>query len=318
MTARQTRLRVRRSPILAAGAVVTMGALLLTGCGDQTEGAGGGGETAKASAAPLFKELPKKYQDAKVIKVGSDINYAPVEFKAPDGKTAIGIDPDLAKALGEQLGVTFKFEDSIFDNLIPSLQTKRYDAIMSAMSDTKARENGQDEKGKKVGPGVDFVDYFTAGTSILVQQGNPKKIQSLDDLCGKTIALQRGTTSEQVGKGQAAKCQKDGKGKLTIQTFDKDTDALLRLRQGASAADLNDFPVAAYNAKQSGGKYEVVGEQIQAGPYGVAFRKDDAQLRDAIKSAFDAIIKNGAYEKVLKKWNVTDGAVQQATVNAGS
>ncbi|GGO85534.1 ABC transporter substrate-binding protein [Wenjunlia tyrosinilytica] len=314
MTARST-----RRCLLATGALVASGALMLTGCGDQTNKSGGGAsESAGTSSAPLFNKLPKKYQDAKVIKVGSDINYAPVEFKDKDGKTAIGIDPDLAKALGKQLGVTFQFQDSIFDNLIPSMQTGRFDVAMSAMSDTKARETGKDDTGKKVGPGVDFVDYFTAGTSILVQKGNPKNIKSLNDLCGKVVALQRGTTSQDVATAQAKRCKDDGKAKLTIQTFDKDTDALVRLRQGASAADLNDFPVAAYNAKTSGGKYEVVGDQIEAGPYGIAVTKSNTQLRDALKEALDAVIANGEYKKVLEKWNVTDGAVLKAEVNGGS
>lgn len=314
MTARSTRRCLRIAATLAA-----TGALLLTGCGDQTDSGDGGGdkESAKENSAPLFDKLPKQYQDSGVIKVGSDIAYAPIEFK--DAGKTVGVDPDLAVAIGKQLGVKFEFQNGKFDNLITSLQSKRIDVIMSAMSDTKDRQEGMDE-GKKVGDGVDFVDYFNAGTSILVQKGNPKKIESLDDLCGQTVALQRGTTSEEVGKGQQAKCKDEGKGELKLQTFDTDPEALLRLKQGASAADLNDFPVAAYNAQTSnGGKdFEVVGEQIEAGPYGVALRKSDTQLRDAIKEAIDAIIKNGEYAKVLEKWNVTEGALTEATVNGGS
>lgn len=314
MTARTT----RRS-LLATAALAASGALLLAGCGDQTDGGGGenGTKESDSSTAPLFDKLPKKYQDSGVIKVGSDIAYAPIEFKK-NGET-VGVDPDLAKALGKQLGVTFQFQNGKFDNLITSLQSKRTDVIMSAMSDTKDRQEGMDE-GKKVGEGVDFVDYFNAGTSILVQKGNPKKIQSLDDLCGQVVALQRGTTSEEVAKAQAKKCKDEGKDDLKLQTFDTDPEALLRLKQGASAADLNDFPVAAYNAQTSGGgnDFEVVGEQIEAGPYGIALRKEDTQLRDAIKEAVDAIIDNGEYKKVLDKWNVSAGAVDEATINGGS
>ena len=309
---------IRRRLHLTA-AVAAMGALLLTGCGDQTDkGSGERGEGAgKADTAPLFAKLPKQYQDSGVIKVGSDIAYAPIEFKQ-NGKT-VGVDPDLAAALGKQLGVRFEFQNGKFDSLITSLQSKRIDIIMSAMSDTKDRQEGMDE-GKKVGEGVDFVDYFNAGTSILVQKGNPHNIKSLDDLCGKVVALQRGTTSEEVAKDQAKKCKDEGKGELKLQTFDTDPEALLRLKQGASAADLNDFPVAAYNAATSGGgkDFEVVGEQIDAGPYGIAVRKSDTELRDAIKAAMDAIMKNGEYQKILEKWNVSEGALKEATINGGS
>ncbi|WP_433237472.1 ABC transporter substrate-binding protein [Streptosporangium sp. CA-135522] len=301
------------------GLLLTSSVLVLAGCGDQTERADSAGREPKdAGSAPLFGKLPKKYQGSKVIKVGSDINYAPIEFKDKDGRTAIGIDPDLAEALGKQLGVAFQFQDSIFDNLIPSLQTGRFDVLMSGMGDTRSRQTGEDDTGKKVGPGVDFVDYFTAGTSILVQKGNPKNIRSLNDLCGQVVALQRGTTSQDLAEAQAKQCQEDGTGKLTVQTFDKDTDALIRLRQGASAADLNELPVAAYNATQSGGAYEVAGVPAEPRPYGIAVRKDNTQLRDAIKAALDAIIENGEYKKILEKWNVADGALLRADINSGS
>lgn len=260
-----------------------------------------------SSAAPLSDALPQAVKSAGVVRVGSDIAYAPVEFVGKDGKTATGIDPDIAAALGAQLGVRFEFQNGTFDGLITSLRSKRIDVIMSAMSDTPDRQKQ-----------VDFVDYFEAGTSILVKKGNPEGVQSLDDLCGKTVALERGTTQEDVAKEQTAKCQATGK-PLKVLAFDRDTEALLQVKQGRAVADMNDFPVAAYNAQTSGGgkDFEVVGQQIQAGPYGIAVRKDDTQLRDAVKAALEAIVKDGTYAKVLQKWDVAKGAVPTVTVNGG-
>ncbi|MFJ3232728.1 ABC transporter substrate-binding protein [Streptomyces sp. NPDC086787] len=320
MTARSTRRTTARSRSAAVGAIAVAGALILTGCGDQTDsGNNDGGSASSNASAPLADKLPADVKKAGVIKVGSDIAYPPVEYM--EGGKAVGIDPDIADALGKQLGVRFEFQNGKFDNLIVGLQAKRFGAVMSAMNDTKARQDGVDsDSGKKVGNGVDFVDYFTAGTSILVQKGNPKGIKSLDDLCGKVVALQKGTTSEGIAKKQSKKCTTEGKKAIDLQTYDTDPEALLRLKQGASVADLNDFPVAAYNAKTSGGgkDFEVVGEQIEAGPYGIAVRKDNTQLRDALQAALDAIIKNGDYAKILQKWNVTDGAVTEAKTNGGS
>lgn len=319
MTARSTRRTTARARTAAVGAIAVAGALILTGCGDQTDKGNDTGSNRSDSSAPLAGKLPADIKSKGVIKVGSDIAYAPVEFMESGEK--VGIDPDIAAALGKQLGVKFEFQNGKFDNLIVGLQADRTQAVMSAMSDTKARQEGVDsDTGKKVGDGVDFVDYFTAGTSILVQKGNPKGIQSLDDLCGKVVALQRGTTSEGVAKAQSKKCTKDGKKAIDLQTYDTDPEALLRLKQGASVADLNDFPVAAYNAKTSGGgkDFEVVGDQIEAGPYGIAVSKKNTQLRDALQAAMNAIIKNGEYESILKKWNVTQGAVTEAKINGGS
>ncbi|MFJ9537980.1 ABC transporter substrate-binding protein [Streptomyces sp. NPDC101225] len=320
MTASSTRrTTAARTRLAAAGAIAVAGTLILTGCGDQTDKGSSNSSDTSSSSAPLASKLPADIKKAGVIKVGSDIAYPPVEYMQ-NGK-AVGIDPDLADALSKQLGVKFEFQNGKFDNLIVGLQANRYGVLMSAMSDTKARQDGVDaDTGKKVGKGVDFVDYFTAGTSILVQKGNPKGIKSLDDLCGKVVALQKGTTSEGIAKAQSTKCTKDGKKAINLQTFDTDPEALLRLKQGASVADLNDFPVAAYNAKTSGGgnDFEVVGDQIEAGPYGIAVSKDNTQLRDALQAAVNAIIKNGDYTKIMQKWNVTDGAVTEAKINGGS
>ncbi|MFD8725033.1 ABC transporter substrate-binding protein [Streptomyces sp. NPDC059629] len=320
MTASTTRrTTASRSRIAAFGAIAVAGTLILTGCGDHTDKGSGSGSSSASSSAPLAGKLPADIRKAGVIKVGSDIAYPPVEYME-NGK-AVGVDPDIAAALGKQLGVTFDFQNGKFDQLIVGLQANRFNAIMSAMNDTKDRQNGIDsDTGKKVGNGVDFVDYFTAGTSILVQKGNPKGVKSLDDLCGQVVALQKGTTSEGIAKAQSTKCTKDGKKAITLQTFDTDPEALLRLKQGASVADLNDFPVAAYNAKTSGGgkDFEVVGDQIEAGPYGIAVSKENTQLRDAIQAAVAAIIKNGDYQKILEKWNVSQGAVTEAKTNGGS
>jgi polar amino acid transport system substrate-binding protein len=189
---------------------------------------------------------------------------------------------------------------------------------MSAMTDTKDRQEGIDsDTGKKVGEGVDFVDYFTAGVSIYTKKGDDQGIKSWADLCGKKIVLQRGTVSEDLAKAESKKCPA-GK-KITIESFDNDQQAQTRLRGGGADAGSSDFPVAAYAVKTSGGgkDFQLVGEQVEAAPYGIAVAKDNIELRDALKAALDAIIKNGEYQKIMEKWGVTAGAVEEATINGG-
>ncbi|MFG2272418.1 ABC transporter substrate-binding protein [Streptomyces chartreusis] len=319
MTASTTRrTTAARSRLAAVGSIAVAGALILTGCGDQTNDSGSeSNDTGSASAAPLADKLPQAIRDKGVIKVGSDIAYAPVEFKDSSGKT-VGIDPDLADAMGKQLGVTFQFENGTFDSLITGLRSKRYDIAMSAMTDTKDRQEGIDsDTGKKVGEGVDFVDYFTAGVSIYTQKGKNTDIKTWSDLCGKKIVVQRGTVSEDLAKSEAKKCT--GGKTITIEAFDNDQQAQTRLRAGGADAGSSDFPVAAYAVKTSGGgnDFQLVGEQVEAAPYGIAVAKNNTQLRDALKAALDAIIANGEYEKVIKKWGVEDGSVKEATVNGG-
>ncbi|MFJ8714400.1 ABC transporter substrate-binding protein [Streptomyces violaceus] len=316
MTASSTRrTTAAHSRLAAVGAIAVAGALILTGCGDQTKD--NGSESDTAASAPLAGKLPQSIRDKGVIKVGSDIAYAPVEFKDGSGKT-VGIDPDLAAAMGKQLGVDFQFENGTFDTLITGLRSKRYDIAMSAMTDTKDRQEGIDsDTGKKVGEGVDFVDYFTAGVSIYTKKGDDQGIKTWSDLCGKKIVLQRGTVSEDLAKAESKKCPA-GK-KIAIEPFDNDQQAQTRLRAGGADAGSSDFPVAAYAVKTSGGgkDFQLVGEQVEAAPYGIAVAKNQTQLRDALQAALTAIIKNGEYEKIMKKWGVTDGIVQEATINGG-
>ncbi|WP_381794205.1 ABC transporter substrate-binding protein [Streptomyces niveus] len=308
-----------KSRIAAVGAIVVAGSLLLTACGDQTD-SGKKDSPATTKSAPLADQLPKAIADKGVIKVGSDIAYPPVEFKDDAGKT-IGIDPDIADALGKQLGVKFEFENGTFDTLLTGLRSKRYDIAMSAMTDTKARQDGVDsETGKKVGEGVDFVDYFTAGVSIYTKKGDDKGIASWSDLCGKKMVVQRGTVSHDLAKAESKKCTDGGEKAIGIQAFDNDQLAQTRLRAGGADAGSSDFPVAAYAVKTSGGgnDFQLVGEQIEAAPYGIAVAKGNDELSKALQAALDAIIKNGEYDKIIAKWGVDAGAVKEATINAGT
>lgn len=303
-----------RSRLGAAGAIAVAGALLLTGCGDQTDGGGdgdGGKKTANAEA-PLYDQLPKKIQKAGVVKVGSDIAYAPVEFVDEKGQPA-GIDPDLAKAMGKVLGVDFTFQNGTFDQLILGMNSDRYDIVMSAMTDTKERQEGVSDDAEG---GAGFVNYFKAGSSFLVEKGNPEGVQSLDDLCGRTVAAQRGTANEALVREQNKKCDD----KIDPFFADKDTDSITQLQNGRADVVVTDFPVAAYNAKTfgNGEQFQVAGGQIDAAPYGIAVSKKNTELRDAIEAAMKKIMENGEYEKVMKKWDVTNGALDKVTINAGT
>ena len=299
MTASTTRRTTAKSRIAAVGAIAVAGTMLLTACGDQTDSGTKSNETSTTKAAPLADLVPQDIKD----KSGN----------------VVGIDPDLGAALGKQLGVKFTFENGTFDTLITGLRSKRYDLAMSAMTDTKDRQDGVDsETGKKVGEGVDFVDYFTAGVSIYTKKGDTKGITTWADLCGKKIAVQRGTVSHDLAKAETEKCT--GGKKIAIEAFDTDLEAQTRLRSGGADAVSSDFPVAAYAVKTSGGgkDFEIVGDQVEAAPYGIAVAKGNDELTKAVQAALDAIIENGEYEKIIAKWGVEAGAVTEAKINGGS
>jgi polar amino acid transport system substrate-binding protein len=156
-----------------------------------------------------------------------------------------------------------------------------------------------------------------SGSSLLVKKGNPKHIMSLADVCGQTVAVQRGTIYQDAFNEQKKACGSKG---LTIEPFDTDAEAQTRVKAGGAVADLNDTPVAAYTAQKSGNgnDFEIAGSPADAGPFGIALDKSNAQLRDALKAAMEAIIADGTYTQVLQKWNATSGAIKQVAINGGS
>ncbi|MEA2826148.1 MAG: polar amino acid transport system substrate-binding protein [Actinomycetota bacterium] len=286
-------------------ALAAVAAFLAAGCGSSDKPAGSAGD---GDITDLGRRLPAAIIEAPNLDVGSDVAYAPVEFFEEGTQDVTGLDVDICAAVVAKFGgFTCRFMNTEFAGIIPALQAKRFDIVMSALSDTKERQQA-----------IDLVDYFSAGTSILVAKGNPVGIRTLDDLCGKTIGLQKGTIQEDLANTQKTACQGRGSD-LEVLTFEKDTDALLALKAGRSVADMNDFPVAAYNAKVSGdGKdFEVVGEQLGAGPYGIGVRKEDVVLRDVLRDALMAIVADGSYDRILAKWDVSQGALKTAAINGG-
>jgi polar amino acid transport system substrate-binding protein len=300
----------------AIGALALLAVLVLAA------GCSGGGEAERAADTPAVAEgltdlgqrLPQRIRTAREIRVGSDVSYAPVEFYdafAPDvldrpvgepEPQVRGIDPDLAAELGRQLGVRFTFVNTAFDQLIPALKARQFDLIISSMTATEERARE-----------ISFLEYFQAGTSILVPRGNPERISSMTDLCGATVTLQAGTIHEELVAAQQASC---GGRPIKDRPLDSGTQVVLEVKFDRADAALADFPVAAYNAKVSGqGRdFEVVGEQIDPGPYGIGLRKDDVELRAVLREALRAIIADGSYDRVLTKWNVADGALKTAKV----
>jgi len=293
--------------------IPVIGLLTVTGCASGssdnstiTAPTGGASAGPATPAAGDPKSLvPADIAKAGVIRAATDGTYPPNEFTGPDGKTLMGFDIDLGNAVAERLGLKIQFANAKFDSILTGIQGNRYDVAFSSFTDNKERQAK-----------VDFVDYFTAGTSILVKKGNPEKIGKLEDLCGKKIALESGTVQVDIAKG--AKCPAGSK--IQIAQLPDDAAARLQVKTGRAVADMNDFPVAAYTAKTSGGgnDFEVVGTQYETAPYGIAVSKQLTGLRDAIQGALKAMVADGSYDTILKKWDIDQGALKDITVNAGS
>lgn len=246
---------------------------------------------------------------AQTLRVGSDISYAPLEFYARDSKRVEGFDYDLAQALAAKLGEDIRFENHNFDDLLKALNAGKFDLVISAMNDTRERA------GK-----ADFIDYFLSGSGILVQAGNPHHVFNLASLCGMTVDLQRGTSQDSAIAAQSKSCVNIGLRPIKVLKYTTDDDALKVFLAGKSMAHISDYPVVSHLARtlDGGKKYIVAGRQFGVVPYGIAVSKKNGALRDRIQSALKAVIADGTYDALLKKWGLEQGAMRSASINAGT
>lgn len=304
---------------LPARLVVALAAVLalvcaLTSCNGRTDGS----RADSADGAPdrsvrtpfdqtLYDRLPASVRNQGRIEVATDAGYPPAAFFDRDGRTIIGFEPDLAAALGRVLGVELGFVRMDFREALPALEGAEVDIVLAAMTDTPERRQR-----------FDFVDYFSTGTSILVQRGNPLGILDLEDLCGQVVAAEEGTIQIDLLHRVQKSC---GERRIVIRLLADNDGALLELRTGRAAAVLNDYPSAArlITDERTRADFQLASPvQYEPGFYGIAVRKDQPRLRDALREALDRLVRSGEYLQVLEKWGVSGGAVDQARVNGGS
>ena len=250
----------------------------------------------------IAASVPASIHSTGNLTVALDATYPPNEFLASDGTTIVGMDADLSNAIAQTMGLKAKLVNATFDTIIPGIVSGKFDMGASSFTDTKARE--------KV---VDFVDYFSAGESFYVKTGSPL-ITSLQGLCGKSVAVESGTTEETDAKAQSVKCTATGKGKVDVLTFGTQTEANVAVSSGRANAGFADSPVAAYIVANSNGVFQNSGAPIGVAPYGLALPKSKG-LTSPVQAAVNLLISNGVYTQILTKWGLQAGAVTTATVN---
>lgn len=223
--------------------------------------------------------------DENLWTVGSEAAFPPFESVGDNGEL-VGFDIDLFKAIGEKTGKTIEFENLPFDSLIPALQGGSIDAAISGMTITQERAQT-----------VDFSDpYFKAGLAIAVKQGT-SNLKTLDDLKGKRIAVQIGTTgADKANEIEGAE----------VSTFESAPLALQELANGNVDAVINDRP-ATLDAIATGNipDIEVVGELLTEESYGIALPKGSENVA-LINSALAEIKSDGTYADLYKKWFGTE------------
>ncbi|PUB22235.1 amino acid ABC transporter substrate-binding protein (PAAT family) [Promicromonospora sp. AC04] len=293
-----------RAVISSVAATAVLGGLL-TGCSiyapDEPTEAAEQVEVHEELRAMLPGELRA---ESTRITVGTESGYPPFEYTNQAGRI-VGFEIDLFDAASDRLGLKYNFQDMPWDSLVDELYASNVDAVAAAMSDTAERQADSD-----------FVDYYNDSDAIMVPAGNPEGIKTLKDLCGRTVAVLVETTQAAALTAlNVAQCQTQP---VNVVTFETDADALAQVQAGKADAELTQWSTGTYNAKQvgSGDVFEVANtEIINPTPLGFRFLKGDVELVRAYQAALQSLIDDGTYGEILKKHDLSEGALTKATVN---
>jgi len=255
--------------LVALGAVL---ALLLTACGDPEAGQPGGEETEDTAADLGLVE------DG-TLRVGSDINFAPFEF-IEDGEEK-GFDVDLMNAIAERLGLEVEYVNTSFDTIFTQLAAGEFDAIVSAITITDERKQT-----------IAFSDpYFQANQALVATKGSG--IESVDDLDGKDLGTQAGTTGLDYAKEHFTGA--------TIKEFQDAPAGFTALSAGQVDAMFIDVPVAVEQVKNND-DLALVEEVSTNEEYGIGVQQDSEALLEAINGALEEIIADGGYAEIFERW----------------
>lgn len=291
----------RRTTALAAlGAAALVAAL--TGCADNTaDTASNKPEPSAVTADPAVVALvPAEIADSGSLVVGVNLEYSPNEFKDPEGApTGWGV--ELVRAVAEKMGLEIEYKPAPFDNILPNVIAGTYDVGLGSFTDTQEREKT-----------VDFVTYYSAGTRWAGQAGSTV---DPEDACGLTVAVGATTFQETDDLPARSKaCTDAGKPAIDIMKLETQGDITNAVVLGRADAFAADSPVAAYAVKATEGKLELIGEQYDSAPFGLALAQDSA-LTEAVRAAVQSVMDDGTYAEILDAWGVQSGAIETAEVN---
>lgn len=263
-----------RLSALFALLLVAVVALVAAGCGGDDDSTSSGGETSASTEAEGGDG-----GGGEPLSVGSDIPYPPFE-QGKEGEYT-GFDIELMEAIGEKIGRTPEFTDTSFETIFRDVAQGKFEAVISAATITEEREES-----------VAFSDpYYLSEQAILVKEGSD--ITGLEDLEGKKVGAQQGTTGLTLGKEKANASE--------LRPYPEGPDAVNALKSGTVEAVIIDAPVAQNAVEESGG-VEIAEKVPTEEEYGIALAKDDTELLEEINQGLKEVIEDGTYTTIYEKW----------------
>lgn len=250
--------------------------------------------------------LPEKYKTAGVVRVGIQNQYPPFNYIDPKTKDVIGLNVDLFAALAEKMGVRMEIVIASFPDLFPGLASDRFDLIGAGITDNATRRET-----------LTFADYLKSGPVVMTSAAKADQFKSLDDLCGHSSAHVRFVALfGQVLKGLSDQtCVANGKPPIDVVT--DDLPVQLGLAQDRYETAMVAQELFLYLRSTEPDSYVQIGEVVMPSLFGIAFRKEDTDLRNAIGAGIQALIDDGTYRKILDKYGLADMALDKVVYDAG-
>lgn len=234
--------------------------------------------TSAAADEGLLKQVKQRG-----LNVGLEGTYPPFSFQDKDGKLA-GFEVDFANALGAQLGVKVNLQPTKWDGMLAALESKRLDVVINQVTISEERK-------KK----YDFSEPYTvSGIQALAKKESAGQIQKAADLAGKKVGVGLGSNYEQWLKNNVPQA--------VVKTYDDDPTKYQDLRAGRIDAILVDRFAALDLIKQTNGALALAGAPFAREESGVAVRKGNEDLLNAINQGIEALRKDGTLAKISQKW----------------
>ena len=286
-------LRTRATRALALTAAAGI-ALSLAACGQSGASSSDGGDTSTGDAQV---SSPAILSDG-TLKICASYGTPP-NIYVDDSGEPIGAEVDIANAMAKQLGLKAEFAEYNFSGLVPALQAKQCDVIMSSLYIKPEREEI-----------ANFVPYLKSGSAVLVAKDNPEDISGFDEsLCGKKVIAITGASGAVHAEEKSAECEADGKDPINI-TLNDNITSLQQVLAGQADAFIDTAELAGYYEKL--GDFKLVGKPFGEINIGAATLKANTELNDALQGAFDSLVDDGEYQKILEEWGL-----EAQDINAG-
>lgn len=300
---------IRRSTL---GAIAALAISMTAACANPSDDAQSTQDANAASAPPSIRmekddaiadKVPEEYRDAGTFAVAVNPSSPPLKYLDDDGEFT-GLAPDLMNAAADVLGLKAEMLQTSFDALLPGLEAKRFDVILSINDFADRREQ------------IDFIDYLWAGTAITGSSNLDQDSVTPDTLCGLSVGYARGNVQQGLLEKASKQCAKDGDDGVEAVGFQDVNAALLAVSSGQVDAVWGDATSMVYSAENEPDVYKVLYEE-KSGPYGVGVHKDDVELRDALQAALKKCVEEGAYDDLLAHYGLTDYALPEMPLNKG-